>query len=85
MNSHRDLSTCGALHSFGSDFSGTRGKSDACQNGSVRSDKTISKRKEGEGTPMSMAEVSSLMNIHSFASNRPMEVLLLLLCIFCSL
>lgn len=55
-NSHRDLSTCGVLHSFGSDFSGTRAKSDACQNGSDRSDKTISKRKEGEETPMSMAE-----------------------------
>ncbi|XP_059316465.1 meiosis-specific protein ASY1 [Lycium ferocissimum] len=55
-NNFRDLSTCGALHSIGSDLTRTRGKSDAYRNGSVMSDQTVSKRKENENTPSSKAE-----------------------------
>ncbi|KAK4377025.1 hypothetical protein RND71_003321 [Anisodus tanguticus] len=55
-NNFRDLSTCGALHSIGSDLTRTRGKSDAYRNGSSPSDQTVSKRKENENTPSSKAE-----------------------------
>ncbi|KAL3338555.1 hypothetical protein AABB24_027603 [Solanum stoloniferum] len=55
-NNFRDLSTCGALHSIGSDLTRTRGKGDAYQNGSVMSDQTVSKRKEHDNTPSSKAE-----------------------------
>ncbi|WMV29147.1 hypothetical protein MTR67_022532 [Solanum verrucosum] len=55
-NNFRDLSTCGALHSIGSDLTRTRGKCDAYRNGSVMSDQTVSKRKEHEKTPSSNAE-----------------------------
>ncbi|KAK4357625.1 hypothetical protein RND71_023235 [Anisodus tanguticus] len=55
-NNFRDLSTCGALHSIGSDLTRTRGKSDAYRNGSALSDQTVSKRKENENTPSSKAE-----------------------------
>ncbi|XP_025886334.1 meiosis-specific protein ASY1 isoform X2 [Solanum lycopersicum] len=55
-NNFRDLSTCGALHSIGSDLTRTRGKADAYRNGSVMSDQTVSKRKEHENTPSSKAE-----------------------------
>lgn len=53
---YRDLSTCGALHSIGSDLTRTRGKVDAFWNGSVMSDQTVSKRKDHENTPSSKAE-----------------------------
>ncbi|WMV22821.1 hypothetical protein MTR67_016206 [Solanum verrucosum] len=56
VNNFRDLSTCGALHSIGSDLTRTRGKADAYRNGSVMSDQTVSKRKEHENTPSSKAE-----------------------------
>ncbi|KAL3337400.1 hypothetical protein AABB24_029849 [Solanum stoloniferum] len=55
-NNFRGLSTCGALHSIGSDLTRTRGKCDAYRNGSVMSDQTVSKRKEHEKTPSSNAE-----------------------------
>ncbi|XP_055802661.1 meiosis-specific protein ASY1-like [Solanum dulcamara] len=56
-NNFRDLSTCGALHSIGSDLTRTIGKSDAAYwNGSFMSDLTVSKRKEHENTPLSKAE-----------------------------
>ncbi|PHT48058.1 hypothetical protein CQW23_12266 [Capsicum baccatum] len=55
-NNVRNLSTCGGLHSIGSDLTRTRGKSDAYRNGSVMSDQTVSKRKEHENTPSSKAE-----------------------------
>ncbi|XP_019169419.1 PREDICTED: HORMA domain-containing protein 1 [Ipomoea nil] len=55
-NNHRDLSTCGGLHSIGSDITRTKGKSDAYQNGSIRSDQTTSKRKDYGGTPTSRVE-----------------------------
>nr|XP_027086387.1 meiosis-specific protein ASY1-like [Coffea arabica] len=55
-NSHKDLSTCGGLHSIGSDLTRTRGRSDGYENGSIRSEHTVSKRKEHGNTPMSRAE-----------------------------
>nr|XP_016435906.1 PREDICTED: uncharacterized protein LOC107762095 [Nicotiana tabacum] len=55
-NNPTDLSTCGALHSIGSDLTRTRGKSDAFQNGSALSDQTVSKRRDHENTPSSRAE-----------------------------
>ncbi|XP_058194657.1 meiosis-specific protein ASY1 [Rhododendron vialii] len=51
---HRDMSTCGALHSIGSDLTRTRGRSKAHQNGSIRSEQTVTR---GHGnTPTSRAE-----------------------------
>ncbi|KAI8526848.1 hypothetical protein RHMOL_Rhmol12G0029100 [Rhododendron molle] len=51
---HRDMSTCGALHSIGSDLTRTRGRSEAHQNGSIRSEQTVTR---GHGnTPTSRAE-----------------------------
>lgn len=61
-NNVRNLSTCGGLHSIGSDLTRTRGKSDAYRNGSVMSDQTVSKRKEHENTPSSKAEVGSFVD-----------------------
>ncbi|OIT05218.1 hypothetical protein A4A49_65144, partial [Nicotiana attenuata] len=55
-NNPTDLSTCGALHSIGSDLTRTRGKSDAFQNGSALSDQTVSKRRDHENTSSSRAE-----------------------------
>ncbi|OMO88168.1 hypothetical protein COLO4_20398 [Corchorus olitorius] len=52
----RDLSTCGVLHSIGSDLTRTRGRSDINQNGSIRSEQTISKGRDHGNTPMSKAE-----------------------------
>ncbi|OMO60487.1 DNA-binding HORMA [Corchorus capsularis] len=52
----RDLSTCGVLHSIGSDLTRTRGRSDMNQNGSIRSEQTISKGSDHGNTPMSKAE-----------------------------
>ncbi|XP_025012380.1 meiosis-specific protein ASY1 isoform X2 [Ricinus communis] len=52
-NDHRDTSTCGALHSVGSDLTRMRIRSDINHNGSVRSEQTISKT---GNTPTSRAE-----------------------------
>ncbi|XP_059633539.1 meiosis-specific protein ASY1 [Cornus florida] len=52
----KDLSTCGAFHSIGSDLTRTKGRSDAHQNGSMRSEQTVSKTREHGNTPMSRAE-----------------------------
>ncbi|KAL3511436.1 hypothetical protein ACH5RR_030837 [Cinchona calisaya] len=60
-----ELSTCGALHSIGSDLTRTRGRSDLYNNGSIRSEQTVSKRKGHGNTPMSRAE--PLASIESFA------------------
>ncbi|KAL1807331.1 meiosis-specific protein ASY1 [Daucus carota subsp. sativus] len=51
----RDLSTCGGVRSIGSDLTRMIGKSDAYQNGSIRSDHTVVKMKE-HGTPTSRAQ-----------------------------
>ncbi|KAA8533309.1 hypothetical protein F0562_033158 [Nyssa sinensis] len=55
-NNNGDLSTYGILHSIGSDLTRTRGKSNTHQNGSVRSDQTVSKTREHGNTPTSRAE-----------------------------
>ncbi|KAJ4710847.1 HORMA domain-containing protein 1 [Melia azedarach] len=55
-SNHMDMSTCGVLHSIGSDLTRTRGRSDIHQNGSIRSEQTISKAKELGNTPTSRAE-----------------------------
>ncbi|GFZ21143.1 DNA-binding HORMA family protein [Actinidia rufa] len=51
---HNDMSTCGVLQSIGSDLTRTRGRSEAHQNGSIRSEQTAS-RTHGN-TPISRAE-----------------------------
>ncbi|XP_031252982.1 meiosis-specific protein ASY1-like, partial [Pistacia vera] len=55
---HIDTSTCGALHSIGSDLTRTRGRTEIQQNGSIRSEQTISKGRELAlgNTPTSRAE-----------------------------
>ncbi|OVA17498.1 DNA-binding HORMA [Macleaya cordata] len=53
---HKDMSTCGGLHSIGSDLTRTRGRSDTHQNGSIRSEQTTSKNRELGNTPISRAE-----------------------------
>ncbi|KAK2636789.1 hypothetical protein Ddye_031581 [Dipteronia dyeriana] len=52
-SNHKDFSTCGALHSIGSDLTRTRGRSNIHQNGSIRSEQTITK---AGNTPTSRAE-----------------------------
>lgn len=60
LDSYRDISTCGGLHSIGSDLTRMRVRSDVHQTvGSIRSEQTISKRKEGGNTPTSRAGVSA--------------------------
>ncbi|CAH9090955.1 unnamed protein product [Cuscuta epithymum] len=56
VNNLKDLSTCGGLHSIGSDVTRTKGKSDAYQNESIRTDQTVSKRKDLGSTPTSRVE-----------------------------
>ncbi|KAL8535135.1 hypothetical protein ACS0TY_010959 [Phlomoides rotata] len=52
-----DLSTCGGLHSIGSDITRTKGRSDACLNGSTRTEQGVNKKIErGGNTPTSRAE-----------------------------
>ncbi|XP_058099742.1 meiosis-specific protein ASY1 [Magnolia sinica] len=56
-NNFKDMSTCGGIQSIGSDITRTRGRSNALQNGSVRSEQTTcAKTKEQGNTPTSMAE-----------------------------
>ncbi|GER56389.1 ASYNAPTIC 1 family protein [Striga asiatica] len=57
-NKYKDLSTCGGLHSIGSDVTRTRGRSEPHINGSIRTDQQgVSRRRElGGSTPTSKAE-----------------------------
>ncbi|KAK2969300.1 hypothetical protein RJ640_030841, partial [Escallonia rubra] len=55
-SNHRDMSTCGGLHSIGSDITRTKGRSVTYQNGSPRSDQTVSKMKDHGNTPTSNAQ-----------------------------
>ncbi|KAG6653923.1 meiosis-specific protein ASY1 [Carya illinoinensis] len=55
-NYDKDMSTCGVLHSIGSDLTRMRVRSDLNENGPVRSEQTISKRKEHVNTPTSRVE-----------------------------
>lgn len=56
-NKYRDLSTCGGLHSIGSDITRTRGRSDAYMNGSTRTEHGLAKKTDRAGnTPTSRAE-----------------------------
>ncbi|EOX99858.1 DNA-binding HORMA family protein [Theobroma cacao] len=55
-SNHRDMSTCGFLHSIGSDLTRMRGRSEVNQNGSIRSEQTISKTRENGSTPISRAQ-----------------------------
>lgn len=61
-NKDRDTSTCGVLHSIGSDLTRMKVISDMNQNGSTRSEQTITKRKELGNTPTSRVEVSAVMD-----------------------
>ncbi|KAF9601866.1 hypothetical protein IFM89_023720, partial [Coptis chinensis] len=53
---HRDTSTCGGLHSIGSDLTHTKGRSDINQNGSMRSEQTVGRMREQGNTPVSRLE-----------------------------
>ncbi|KAF9601176.1 hypothetical protein IFM89_017124 [Coptis chinensis] len=53
---HRDTSTCGGLHSIGSDLTRTKGRSDINQNGSMRSEQTVGRMREQGNTPVSRLE-----------------------------
>ncbi|XP_075483320.1 meiosis-specific protein ASY1 [Primulina tabacum] len=55
-NNHNDLSTCGGLHSIGSDVTRTRGRSDAHQNGLSRTESGATRRRERVHTPTSRIE-----------------------------
>lgn len=65
-NNHRDNSTCGVLHSIGSDLTRMRVRSDINQNESSMSEQTISRTKEVGNTPTSRAEVSFLSDYKSY-------------------
>ncbi|CAL5360730.1 unnamed protein product [Camellia sinensis] len=53
---NRDMSTCGVFHSIGSDLTRTRGRFEAHQNGSIRSEQTVSRARDHGNTPTSRAE-----------------------------
>ncbi|KAI7980221.1 Meiosis-specific protein ASY1 [Camellia lanceoleosa] len=55
---NRDMSTCGMLHSVGSDLTSTRGGSETHQNGSLRSEQNGSRARDHGNAPTSRAEVS---------------------------
>ncbi|XP_030960570.1 meiosis-specific protein ASY1 [Quercus lobata] len=55
-SNYNDMSTCGALHSIGSDLTRMKVRSEINQNGSIRSEQTISKTKEPGNTPTSRVE-----------------------------
>ncbi|CAK7336175.1 unnamed protein product [Dovyalis caffra] len=55
-NDYKDGSTCGVLHSIGSDLTRMKIRSDINQNGSTRSDQTISRTRDHGNTPTSRAE-----------------------------
>ncbi|KAL4638625.1 hypothetical protein ACB092_03G160000 [Castanea dentata] len=55
-SNYNDMSTCGALHSIGSDLTRMKVRSEINQNGSIRSEQTISKTKEHGNTPTSRVE-----------------------------
>ncbi|CAA0822654.1 DNA-binding HORMA family protein [Striga hermonthica] len=57
-NKYKDLSTCGGLHSIGSDVTRTRGRSEPHTNSSIRTDQQgVARRRElGGSTPTSKAE-----------------------------
>lgn len=54
----RDNSTCGVLHSIGSDLTRMRIRSDIDHNSSMKSEQTVSKAKSAANTPTSKAEVN---------------------------
>ena len=57
-NKYKDLSTCGGLHSIGSDITRTRGRSDANMNDSTRTENGLVRKLGRSGnTPTSRAEV----------------------------
>ncbi|KAI8017763.1 putative LRR receptor-like serine/threonine-protein kinase [Camellia lanceoleosa] len=58
MGINRDMSTCGMLHSIGSDLTHTWGKSETHQNGSIRSMQNRLRARDYGNTPTSRAEVS---------------------------
>ncbi|XP_057776963.1 meiosis-specific protein ASY1 [Salvia miltiorrhiza] len=56
-NKHKDMSTCGGLHSIGSDITRTRGRSDANMNDSTRAENGLGRKTGRAGnTPTSRAE-----------------------------
>ncbi|VVA20018.1 PREDICTED: HORMA [Prunus dulcis] len=55
-SNYRDTSTCGALHSIGSDLTRMRIRSNGHQNSPMRSEQTISKTKDHANTPTSRAQ-----------------------------
>ncbi|KAI8005683.1 Meiosis-specific protein ASY1 [Camellia lanceoleosa] len=48
---NRDMSTCGMLHSIGSDLTSTRGRSETHQNGSLRSEQNGSRARDHGNAP----------------------------------
>ncbi|GMN49238.1 hypothetical protein TIFTF001_018396 [Ficus carica] len=68
-SNHRDFSTCGLLHSIGSDLTRMKVRSDLDQNGSMQ---TVSKGKVPGNTPTSRAQASAVKSfstlIHPVAS-----------------
>lgn len=62
-NKDRDMSTCGVLHSIGSEQTRMKVLSDTILNGSTRSEQTVTKRKDLGNTPTSRVEVSAFMKL----------------------
>ncbi|KAL7220148.1 hypothetical protein ACSBR2_013082 [Camellia fascicularis] len=56
MGINRDMSTCGMLHSIGSDLTHTQGRSETHQNGSIRSKQNGSNARDYGNTATSRAE-----------------------------
>lgn len=63
-NSHPDMSTCGILHSIGSDLTRMKVRSNLNLNGSIQSEQTVSGLKGNENTPISRAKVNGDQSFH---------------------
>ncbi|XP_065873225.1 meiosis-specific protein ASY1 [Euphorbia lathyris] len=67
VNENRNTSTCGVLHSIGSDLTRMRVRSDIDNNnGSIKSEQTVSKSKNLANTPTSRAEAQPVASRESF-------------------
>ncbi|XP_030542042.1 meiosis-specific protein ASY1 isoform X1 [Rhodamnia argentea] len=65
-NRHPDMSTCGILHSIGSDLTRMKVRSNLNLNGSIQSEQTVSGMKGNENTPTSRAKCQSVASRESF-------------------
>lgn len=64
-NNQQDMSTCGALHSIGSDLTRMRVRSDVNPSNSMQSEQTTSRIIGHENTPTSKARSNFLTSVYT--------------------